>query len=1118
MINKKQVFVLLLLFIIISISAVNAEEPTTNEELSISNIDMDIPLTDGENENQTDEQTIFEGNFNELNTLIENASDGSVIELNEDYNGSGEINITKNLTINGNNHIIDANSKSGIFYIHANSSVILNNIQFCNGNTADRIESGGAIYSEALDLKINNCTFIDCQATYGGAISSFSTLEINDCEFINNTAEYAGGAIASGEGETIIKNTTFRDNIAYYYGGAIYLERNLNLSTFTVDANNAINSSIENSIFENNAATYGGAIYSENHLTLTDSEFNNNSAETGGAIYTYNGAVYQNSTTDNETNTTNTTSYYQRFDLEISGTVFRQNTAEDGGAITVGCYEEYLFNDPSIFGKLIINNGSVFDNNTATYGGAILLNSAEANITDTLFTSNSATFGGAIYSESISEVTIEKSTFIDNIGTVEGGSILSECILNVTDSIFTNLKDNMEFISHTNYITNDLNGSLIEFGSLYLDNNTMTGDNDYDIYYAGTEPLTFKTKLTFENATVQFGDSINLGELQDMNDNTIAISKIIVTLTNINNANVTTLNLTYDFRTKGYLLNTSLLENATYNVTANMSSIASDCEITPALLKVSDIVLNASDIVKFYGGSENYTVTVRDANSTLANVSVTIRINDENFTVKTDDEGQASIPLDLEIGSYEITSEYDSIKITTNITVLSTVTAEDGSGQYLNTVYTAKFLDTSGNASSGIEVKFVINDIEFNATTENGEASANIDLDVGNYTMKVINLANNEEKEINLTITKSNCEMDLTAAQDAEIVKLSADLNPKTATGEVIFTINNVNYTATIENGTANVNVENLNVGTYPVTATYLGDNNLNNVSAGITLIVEKIVTKLTILNTTKIFGEEINPKVLLSDVNDKAIANASLEIILNGDTLQLKTDENGFVEIDYNLDCGNHPVLINYNGNDKYKETSTYGTLTINKVASKILVDNLTKTYGDDKALSILLIDANGNPIANTDFIALINNNTYPLKTNNIGEAKLLITSSPSTYEVFINFDGGRNYNGMNATTSIVVEKATLKLKAPNKTFKAKTKTKKYKISLKTANKSPVKKAKVTLKINGKTYKAKTNKKGKATFKITKLTKKAKYIAVVKFKGSKNYNKVEKKVQIKVK
>ena len=55
-------------------------------------------------------------------------------------------------------------------------------------------------------------------------------------------------------------------------------------------------------------------------------------------------------------------------------------------------------------------------------------------------------------------------------------------------------------------------------------------------------------------------------------------------------------------------------------------------------------------------------------------------------------------------------------------------------------------------------------------------------------------------------------------------------------------------------------------------------------------------------------------------------------------------------------------------------------------------------------------------------------------------------------------------------------------------------------------------------MKVKGKTFKATTNAKGQATFKITKLTKKGTYNAVVTYKGDKNYNKATKKAKITIK
>ena len=95
---------------------------------------------------------------------------------------------------------------------------------------------------------------------------------------------------------------------------------------------------------------------------------------------------------------------------------------------------------------------------------------------------------------------------------------------------------------------------------------------------------------------------------------------------------------------------------------------------------------------------------------------------------------------------------------------------------------------------------------------------------------------------------------------------------------------------------------------------------------------------------------------------------------------------------------------------------------------------------------------------------------------------------------------------------------KQAVKLTAKAKTFKAKKKTKKYAVTLKTKNGDAIKDAKLTLKLGKKTYSAKTNEKGKATFKIKKLTRKGKYKATVTYAGSSTYESLKKKVRITIK
>ena len=185
--------------------------------------------------------------------------------------------------------------------------------------------------------------------------------------------------------------------------------------------------------------------------------------------------------------------------------------------------------------------------------------------------------------------------------------------------------------------------------------------------------------------------------------------------------------------------------------------------------------------------------------------------------------------------------------------------------------------------------------------------------------------------------------------------------------------------------------------------------------------------------------------------------------------------------------------------------------TLVVNKVDSKISVSNVEAVYNDGKYLVINLNGCDGN-------VSVILNGKTISRVSQNGFVKIPITLSPNSYIAQITYEGDINHKMSTATAKIVVTKATPKLTAKKATFKSKTKTKKYSVVLKDNKNMAMKKVKVTLKVKGKTYRATTNAKGKATFKITKLTKKGKHTATVKFAGNANFKAVSKKVKITVK
>lgn len=97
-------------------------------------------------------------------------------------------------------------------------------------------------------------------------------------------------------------------------------------------------------------------------------------------------------------------------------------------------------------------------------------------------------------------------------------------------------------------------------------------------------------------------------------------------------------------------------------------------------------------------------------------------------------------------------------------------------------------------------------------------------------------------------------------------------------------------------------------------------------------------------------------------------------------------------------------------------------------------------------------------------------------------------------------------------------VEKAAANLVARGKNLKQSTKTKKYTVKLKSkVNNKGIKGTRLIFKVNGKSYKATTDSKGKATFKITKLTKKGTFKATIVLKDDIFYTNIVKKAKIKI-
>jgi len=264
----------------------------------------------------------------------------------------------------------------------------------------------------------------------------------------------------------------------------------------------------------------------------------------------------------------------------------------------------------------------------------------------------------------------------------------------------------------------------------------------------------------------------------------------------------------------------------------------------------------------------------------------------------------------------------------------------------------------------------------------------------------------------------------------------------------------------------------------------------------------------------TQLVAEDINLTntkgtitVTLKDGSGSAIYNEEVLLTLNDKNYTATTDSNGIASFDVTAKDGENTATFTYNARSYFVSSNATAKINVIRNATSISAVKVTKTYNVAKNVVITLKDADKNVLANKTVYLVINGKTYKDVTNAKGQASIALTNlAPKTYTATVKFAGEDKLKESSSKVTVVVKKAAPKLTAKAKTFKASVKTKKYTVTLKTNKGKVIKNAKVTIKVKGKTFSAKTNSKGQATLKITKLTKKGKYTAIVKFAGNSYY------------
>lgn len=421
--------------------------------------------------------------------------------------------------------------------------------------------------------------------------------------------------------------------------------------------------------------------------------------------------------------------------------------------------------------------------------------------------------------------------------------------------------------------------------------------------------------------------------------------------------------------------------------------------------------IQSSDFTKYYLNSSKFQATFLNTNhNPLVNSDVTFKINGQTYTKTTNNQGIASIGINLRPGIYYITSinPADNSNAINKITVLSTIISENIVKYYRNdTQYGVTILNGQGNPIPNSNVNFNINGVIYTRTTNsNGRATLSINLNPGKYIVTVINPNDNLDTSNNVTVLSTIIADTMvkfkSESKSFEARILNGQGNSK-SNANVQFNINGVIYTRTTDtNGIARINI-NLNPNQYIISVI---ENGLN---LGYNIYVYHDMThKYTnpiLIPITKYIQQGGTYEVKLAEDNGLPMPNKNIQLTINSATYTSTTNNQGIAKFTLNLNPGTYSVKSSYGSLEKTR------TLIVNSVNNGVetIINPLTTVLWTNNPFKIELKNKNTNtPLSNQNIIFYINGVEYTRTTDSNGIASITIRFQNSNiYPVTASFSG---------------------------------------------------------------------------------------------------------------
>ena len=431
---------------------------------------------------------------------------------------------------------------------------------------------------------------------------------------------------------------------------------------------------------------------------------------------------------------------------------------------------------------------------------------------------------------------------------------------------------------------------------------------------------------------------------------------------------------------------------------------------------------------------ENLTVKVelpKDANPSWVLMSV----GEIYYYVKIDDEGvslwnmtglEAGIQY-IKIG-YRGNNKYEAVEVFHTVNVikanpnLNVFIKDVNYGENL-TIYAT--LNGVNNTNLTGNVIVTINNKNYSVVVINGKGNVSADkLPAGLYNFSATWAGNDNYNETNISGGFKINKIDSTIAINVEDIKVGENATiivnlDSDATGNVIITLDNQNYTVAINEGQTIKVIGGLKAGTYDVFVKYIGDNNYNSAQNTTKFTVLKI-SDYNMDVTVPEFKEGVNSTVGV-DLPKDAEGTVTVEIEGKKYTANII---NGTAKVNISgLGVGDYNITTTYSGDAKYVSMTKKGNITvIPNMDVNLYVDDVVMIYHDGTRLVAKLTDYQGRPIVNDIIYFTINGKTYAKTTDDNGTVSMGLNLDSKVYTATVSYNESEVYSKISKNVTVTI------------------------------------------------------------------------------------------------